>query len=66
VQVTSTAFANPAVTIARALSDTYAGIRPADVAGFIAAQAIGAALGGAVFSWLVPLEGLTRTQRTRT
>ena len=62
----STSFANPAVTIARSLSDTYAGIRPADVAGFVAAQAIGAALGAAVFSWLVPLSELTRTQRTRT
>jgi len=39
----STSFANPAVTIARALTDTFAGIRPADVPGFIAAQ-LGAAL----------------------
>ncbi|MGE5183939.1 MAG: aquaporin [Acidobacteriota bacterium] len=51
----STSFANPAVTIGRAFSDTYAGIRPADVGGFIAAQAAGAALGGALFGWLVPL-----------
>jgi glycerol uptake facilitator-like aquaporin len=51
----STSFANPAVTIGRACSDTYAGIRPADVAAFIAAQAVGAALGGLVFTWLVPL-----------
>jgi len=50
----STSFANPAVTIGRAFSDTYAGIRPADVAGFIAAQAIGAAAGGVLFSWLQP------------
>ena len=50
----STSFANPAVTIARAFSDTYAGIRPADLAGFVAAQGVGAALGAAVFSWLVP------------
>jgi len=50
----STSFANPAVTIGRAFSDTYAGIRPADIAGFIAAQAVGAALGGVVFSWLAP------------
>jgi glycerol uptake facilitator-like aquaporin len=40
----STSFANPAVTIARSLTDTFAGIRPADVAGFIAAQGIGAIL----------------------
>ena len=50
----STSFANPAVTVARAFSDTYAGIRPADVAGFIAAQAAGATLGAVVFSWLAP------------
>lgn len=51
----STSFANPAVTIARAFSDTYAGIRPVDVAGFIAAQGVGATLGAVIFSWLVPL-----------
>lgn len=51
----STSFANPAVTIGRAFSDTYAGIRPADVAGFIAAQGAGAAVGGVLFSWLVPV-----------
>ena len=39
----STSFANPAVTLARAASDTFAGIRPADAPGFIAAQALGAA-----------------------
>ncbi len=38
----STSFANPAITIARAMSDTFAGIRPADAPGFIAAQFIGA------------------------
>jgi glycerol uptake facilitator-like aquaporin len=52
----STSFANPAVTIGRVFSDTYAGIRPADLAGFIAAQAAGAALGGVLFAWLTPLE----------
>ena len=40
----STSFANPAVTIARALSDTFAGIRPADAPGFIAAQLVGLGL----------------------
>jgi glycerol uptake facilitator-like aquaporin len=50
----STSFANPAVTIARALSDTFAGIRPADVPGFIVGQAIGAAAATALFGWLVP------------
>lgn len=49
----STSFANPAVTIGRAFSDTYAGIRPADVAGFIGAQAIGATAGTVLFTWLV-------------
>jgi len=38
----STSFANPAITIARSLSDTFAGIRPIDVAGFVAAQIVGA------------------------
>ena len=52
----STSFANPAVTIGRAFSDTYAGIRAADVPGFLAAQAVGATLGGALFTWLVPLD----------
>jgi glycerol uptake facilitator-like aquaporin len=49
----STSFANPAVTIGRAFSDTYAGIRPADVAGFVAAQGLGAAVGTVLFGWLV-------------
>ncbi|MBL8642365.1 MAG: aquaporin family protein [Rhodospirillaceae bacterium] len=40
----STSFANPAVTLARALTDTFAGIRPADTLGFIAAQAVGLAV----------------------
>src|ERR1700730_7915667 len=40
----STSFANPAVTLARALTDTFAGIRPVDVPAFVAAQALGAAL----------------------
>jgi glycerol uptake facilitator-like aquaporin len=41
----STSFANPAITIARALSDTFAGIRPTDVPGFICAQFVGALAG---------------------
>jgi glycerol uptake facilitator-like aquaporin len=48
----STSFANPAVTIARALSDTYAGIAPAGVAAFIAAQLSGAAVAVALARWL--------------
>ena len=50
----STSFANPAVTLARAASDTFAGIRPADVPGFIVAQLIGAAAATMLFRWLVP------------
>jgi glycerol uptake facilitator-like aquaporin len=49
----STSFANPAVTIARSLSDTFAGIRPGDVAPFIAAQLLGAAAAAFVSQWLV-------------
>jgi glycerol uptake facilitator-like aquaporin len=52
----STSFANPAVTLARAASDTFAGIRPADAPGFIAAQLAGAAAATALFRWLIPLE----------
>ena len=48
----STSFANPAVTIARALSDTFAGIAPVSVAPFIAAQLIGAVVATGFCSWL--------------
>lgn len=51
----STSFANPAVTLARAASDTFAGIRPADTPGFVVAQLVGAAVATALFCWLVPL-----------
>lgn len=50
----STSFANPAVTFARALSDTFAGIRPIDVPGFIVAQFAGALVATLLFRWLVP------------
>ena len=50
----STSFANPAVTLARAATDTFAGIRPIDVPGFIAGQLVGAAAATALFRWLVP------------
>jgi glycerol uptake facilitator-like aquaporin len=49
----STSFANPAVTLARSLTDTFAGIRPADVPGFVGAQAVGAAAATALFRWLL-------------
>lgn len=48
----STSFANPAVTLARAASDTFAGIRPADVAGFVVAELIGACAALALYRWL--------------
>src|SRR5262245_9844978 len=50
----STSFANPAVTLARAFTDTFAGIRPVDVPGFIVAQLAGAAAATVLFRWLVP------------
>ncbi len=50
----STSFANPAVTLARAATDTFAGIRPVDAPGFIVAQLLGAAAATGVFRWMVP------------
>ena len=47
----STSFANPAVTVARSLTDTFAGIRPLDVPGFVVAQMMGAAGATLVFRW---------------
>jgi glycerol uptake facilitator-like aquaporin len=49
----STAFANPAVTVARSLTGTFAGIRSADVGGFVLAQLAGAAAGAVVLRWLL-------------
>src|SRR5215469_13632033 len=50
----STSFANPAVTIARCFSDTFAGIRPEDAPWFIAAQFLGGLTATLLFRWLVP------------
>lgn len=50
----STSFANPAVTLARGFSDTFAGIRPVDVPQFIVAQLLGALAATLTFRWLVP------------
>jgi glycerol uptake facilitator-like aquaporin len=50
----STSFANPAVTLARCLTNTFAGIRPADALPFIAAQFLGAFAATLLFRWLVP------------
>jgi glycerol uptake facilitator-like aquaporin len=49
----STSFANPAVTLARAATNTFSGIRPDDVPAFLIAQAIGAASGAALMGWLL-------------
>ena len=49
----STSFANPAVAIARAFTDTFSGIRPVDVPAFIGAELLGAALAVVVFGWLL-------------
>ena len=48
----STSFANPAVTLARSMSDTFVGIRPEDTPGFIIAQLAGAAVATILFRWL--------------
>jgi glycerol uptake facilitator-like aquaporin len=53
----STSFANPVVTLARATSDTFAGIRPGDAPGFIAAQVLGAISATLLFRWMLPLPG---------
>src|SRR5438445_13246537 len=50
----STSFANPAVTLARSLSNTFAGVRPVDVPAFIAAQLVGAFGATLLFQWLMP------------
>jgi glycerol uptake facilitator-like aquaporin len=50
----STSFANPAVTLARSMTDTFSGIRPNDVPGFIVAQLAGSLAATALFAWLIP------------
>jgi glycerol uptake facilitator-like aquaporin len=52
----STSFANPAITVARSLSNSFAGIAPGDVAGFVAAQLVGALLALGVGRWLFPAD----------
>ena len=56
----STSFANPAVTLARSMSNTFSGIRPADAPEFIAAQLAGAAAATLIFRWLIPSVGASR------
>ena len=50
----STSFANPAVTLARSFTNTFAGIRPTDAPGFVVAQLAGAFAATFLFRWLVP------------
>lgn len=57
----STSFANPAVTLARSATDTFAGIRPGDAPGFIVAQLLGAGAATLVFCWLYPPAPLDAT-----
>ena len=59
----STSFANPAVAIARAFSDTFAGIRPADLPGFILAEMLGALAAMAFSGWLFALPRSSSTMR---
>jgi glycerol uptake facilitator-like aquaporin len=59
----STSFANPAITIARSLSDTFAGIRPIDVPGFVAAQIVGALVALALGRYLFTEEKEVTTAR---
>ena len=61
----STSFANPAVAIARAFSDTFAGIRPVDLPGFILAECAGALIAVALIGWLLrPLAVAPRAAET--
>jgi glycerol uptake facilitator-like aquaporin len=55
----STSFANPAVTLARTLSDSFAGIRPQDTLAFVTAQFLSAISATLVFGWIAPIESTT-------
>lgn len=61
----STSFANPAVTVGRTLSDTFAGIAPGSVAGFVAAQLVGGALGYGAVRLLYPQAARLAADLTR-
>ncbi|MEO0752933.1 MAG: MIP/aquaporin family protein [Pseudomonadota bacterium] len=56
----STSFANPAVAVSRSFTDTFSGIRPVDLPGFITAELIGAALAVVVFGWLLQAHSETK------
>lgn len=61
----STSFANPAVTVSRALTDTFAGIRPMDAPAFIVAQVIGAVLATVIMGWLLTPSELDSAQEEK-
>lgn len=61
----STSFANPAVALARSVTDTFAGIRPADVPMFIGAEFAGAVSALALFAWLIPAAPVDDRVRAR-
>jgi glycerol uptake facilitator-like aquaporin len=58
----STSFANPAVTLARSVTDTFAGIRPEDVGGFVAAQFVGGMCATMLFTWLLGSKDMSRAR----
>jgi len=57
----STSFANPAVAAARSLTDTFSGIRPADLPGFIVAELLGALIALALMGWLLRPETIEQS-----
>jgi glycerol uptake facilitator-like aquaporin len=59
----STSFANPAVTVSRSLSDTFAGIRPVDAPGFVLAQLAGGMAATVLFWWLMPAQNDHRNEQ---
>ena len=59
----STSFANPAVTVSRSLSDTFAGIRPVDAPGFVLAQLAGSMAATVLFRWLMPAQNDHRKEQ---
>ncbi len=60
----STSFANPAVAIARGLTDTFSGIRPVDLPGFVIAECVGAGLAVVLIGWMLG-EGIRQTKKAR-
>ena len=61
----STSFANPAVAIARSLTNTFSGIRPIDLPGFIVAELVGAVIGLLLMTWLLREQAEATKSRNR-